>query len=271
MELKKYGAILLDGDGVLWKSNDPMPGINPFFNFLEERGIKWALVTNNNIRTTQNYIEKFAGFGVKATKETIFTSSSVTADYLLGKFGAEARLHVIGMEGLIRSLTEAGFRFTQGEEQPQDSVAAVVAGMDREINLTKIKIAMRLIHNGADFIATNTDASFPTPEGLSPGTGMVIGALQFASSVKPYIVGKPYPAIFQAALKALDTEVENTLMVGDRLETDILGAKQLGIDTAAVLSGITSECEIELNDTKPDFIYQDISALHRALCEVYAL
>jgi ribonucleotide monophosphatase NagD (HAD superfamily) len=98
---------------------------------------------------------------------------------------------------------------------------------------------------------------------------MVIGALQFTSGVKPYIAGKPYPAIFQTALKALKATVEDTLMVGDRLETDILGANQIGMHTAAVLTGVTSWEEIQRKDIKPDFIFQDITALQEALSEVY--
>ncbi len=269
MGLKKYTAILLDGDGVLWKSNDPIPGISPFFDFLVEQGIKWALLTNNNTRTAQNYLDKLNGFGIPAGPDSVFTSSTVTADYLLGKYGAGTKLHVIGMEGLTHTLADAGFQITIGEEQPQDGIAAVVAGMDRELNHEKVKIAMRLILEGADFVATNTDPSYPTPEGINPGTGMVIGALQFSSGVKPYIAGKPYPAIFQAALKKLNAEVEETLMVGDRLETDILGANKIGLDTAAVLTGVTSREEILAKDIKPDFIYQDIAALHKALFEVY--
>jgi 4-nitrophenyl phosphatase len=144
-----------------------------------------------------------------------------------------------------------------------------VAGMDRAINHEKIKIAMRLILEGADFVATNTDGSYPTPEGINPGTGMVIGALQFTSGVKPYIAGKPYPAIFQTALKTLGVSLEKALMVGDRLETDILGANQLGIQTAAVLTGVTSRKEIAYKDIKPDLVFEDISALHQALKEVY--
>ena len=128
---------------------------------------------------------------------------------------------------------------------------------------------MRLIMGGADFIATNTDGSFPTPEGINPGTGTVIGALQFASGTKPYVVGKPQPAIFQTALKALNSRPEETLMVGDRLETDILGANLLGIQTAAVLTGVTSREEISLNAIQPDFIFDDITSLHQALEEVY--
>jgi len=269
MELRKFTAILLDGDGVLWKSNDPIPGINSLFDFLTEKGIKWALLTNNNTRTAQNYIDKLKGFGIPAGLGSVFTSSTVTADYLLGKYGPGTNLHVVGMEGLIDTLLEAGFQITVGEEQPKDGVAAVVAGMDLELNHEKVKIAMRLILDGADFVATNTDPSYPTPEGINPATGMVIGALQSTSGVKPYIAGKPYPAIFQTALKALNATVEETLMVGDRLETDILGANQIGMHTAAVLTGVTTREEIQRKDIKPTFIFQDILALQKALSEVY--
>jgi HAD superfamily hydrolase (TIGR01450 family) len=158
---------------------------------------------------------------------------------------------------------------SHGEQQPKNQVAAVVAGMDREINHEKIKIAMRLIHNGADFVATNTDGSYPTPEGISPGTGMVIGALQFASGVEPYVAGKPYPAIFNTALNTLGVNTDESLMVGDRLNTDILGANQLGIDTAAVLTGVDSLEDIQRSNIKPDFIFDDIIALRLALKEVY--
>ena len=270
MKHSKYTAVLLDGDGVLWKSNDPIPGINSFFDFLAANQIKWALLTNNNTRTAQNYIDKLQGFGIPADHHCVFTSSTVTADHLLDKYGPGTKLHVVGMEGLTRTLLDAGFQITVGEEQPQDGVLAVVAGMDRELNHEKVKIAMRLILDGADFIATNTDPSYPTPEGINPGTGMVIGALQATSGVKPYIAGKPYPAIFHIALKALNAEVEETLMVGDRLETDILGANQIGMHTAAVLTGVTSREEIQHKNIKPDFIYQDITALQEALQKVYA-
>lgn len=269
MTLKKYAAILLDGDGVLWKSNDPIPGINPFFEFLSTNQVHWALLTNNNTRTAGDYIEKLNRFGIPAGNNSVFTSSTVTADYLLEKYGPGTHLHVVGMDGLIRTLQEAGFMITHGEQQPRNSVAAVVAGMDREINHEKIKIAMRLILAGADFVATNTDGSFPTPEGINPGTGMVIGALQFTSGVEPYIAGKPYPAIFNTSLQALGADASDVLMVGDRLETDILGANQLGIQTAAVLTGVTSREEIAQKDIKPDFIFEDIRALQQALSEVY--
>ena len=269
MKLQKYKTILLDGDGVLWRSNQPIPGIKPFFDLLNDLGVRWALLTNNNTRTAQDYIDKLENFGIPTDPSSVFTSSTVTADYLLENYGKDAVLHVVGMDGLTRTLKDAGFQFTIGEEIPENSVTAVVAGMDREINLQKITIAMRLIMDGADFIATNTDGSFPTPDGINPGTGTVIGALQFASGIEPYVVGKPQPAIFQTALKVLGSKIENTLMVGDRLNTDILGANKLGIQTAAVLTGVTSRDEINQSVIKPDFIFEDIRSLHLALEEVY--
>ncbi len=269
MKLTKFKTILLDGDGVLWKSDNPIPGINPFFEFLVENRINWALLTNNSTRTAQDYINKLEKFGVSANSNSVFTSSTTTAEYLLNRFGPGAPLHVIGMDGLTKTLKDAGFQISIGEENPAKEVVAVVAGMDRQINHQKIKIAMRLIMNGTAFIATNTDGSFPTPEGINPGTGMVIGALQFASGVKPFVTGKPHPFIFQAALNGFGATPEDTLMVGDRLETDILGASNHGIRTAAVLTGVTSREEISRGDIKPDFIYEDISQLHQALLEVY--
>jgi len=271
MKLQKFTTILLDGDGVLWKSNQPIPGIKPFFDLLNDLGVRWALLTNNNTRTAQDYIDKLENFGIPGGPSSVFTSSTVTADYLIEKYGKDAVLHVVGMDGLTRTLKDAGFLFTTGEEIPEKSVTAVVAGMDREINLQKITIAMRLILGGADFIATNTDGSFPTPDGINPGTGTVIGALQFASGTEPYVVGKPQPAIFQTALKVLGSKVEDTLMVGDRLNTDILGANKLGIQTAAVLTGVTSRDEINQSEIKPDFIFEDIRSLHHALEKVYGL
>ncbi len=270
MELKKYQAVLLDGDGVLWKSDQPFPGIRDFFNFLNGNGVSWALLTNNNTRTARAYIEKLAGFGIQADDRSVFTSSTVTAEHLLEKYGPDAYLHVVGMDGLTATLKEAGFSFSHGEEIPGKPVTAVVAGMDREINLEKITIAMRLILNGADFIATNTDGSFPTPEGIKPGTGTVIGALHYASGTAPYVVGKPQPAIFETALRALGVDPDQALMVGDRLETDILGANRMGIDSAAVLTGVTSREEIKNHQVQPDFIFEDIADLHQALKEVYS-
>ena len=121
---------------------------------------------------------------------------------------------------------------------PGHEVVAVAAGMDRALTHDKVKVAMRLIHGGAEFVATNTDGSFPTPDGLNPGTGMVIGALQATSGVAPTIMGKPERAIYDVSMRAMKADPLTTAMLGDRLNTDILGAQRVGIGTIGVLSGV---------------------------------
>jgi len=127
MKLSSYKAILFDGDGVLWKSDLPLSGINPLFDFLSETGIKWALLTNNNTHTVQSYINKLTKFGIPADQNSVFTSSNTTADYLLERFGAGTPLHVVGMDGLKQTLLDASFTISSGAEMPDNEVVAVVA------------------------------------------------------------------------------------------------------------------------------------------------
>ena len=267
MKANQIKTIFLDGDGVLWRAETAMEGLEHFFKVIDQQSIQWALLTNNNTRTAEYYVQKLQGFGIATEREQVFTSSTVTAAYLRQRFGEGARLHVIGMHGLIETLQEAGFSLTIGDEQPKDERMAVVAGMDRQITHEKIKIAMRLIQGGAAFIATNTDGSFPTPEGLNPGTGMVIGALQATSGVKATVIGKPEAAIFESALKQFNADRATTVMVGDRLETDILGAKKSGLCSIAVLTGVVSREEATTSVIQPDYIFKDITALANALDE----
>ena len=269
-KLRDFNTILFDGDGVLWKADTPIDSIQPLFAYLNEKGINWALLTNNNTKTVQNYVDKLIQFGVPADRNRVFTSSSTTASYLMEKFGPGAAVHVVGMDGLLVTLEEAGFQISTGETPPDHPVVAVVAGMDRELTHDKIKIAMRLIIGGADFIATNTDGSFVTPDGFNPGTGMVIGALQFTSGKVPTVMGKPEAAIYQTAMKRFNADPADTLMVGDRLNTDILGANRLGIATAMVLTGVNSREDAVFGEIKPDMIYEDITALLQALQDAHS-
>lgn len=254
MNFDNIETLLIDGDGVLWRADEPVPGLNRFFDILQERNIAWALLTNNNTRTVDAYVQKLAHFGVPVTREEIFTSSTVTAAYLGEKYGHGAAVHAVGMSGLLDTLAEAGFRVSTGEEMPDHDVVAVAAGMDRELTVAKVKVAMRLIMAGAEFVATNTDGSFPTPDGLSPGTGMVIGALQFASGIAPTVMGKPERAIYDVAMQALGAQRETTVMIGDRLNTDILGAQRVGIRTIAVLSGVNTAEDIANSSVNPDWV-----------------
>lgn len=265
VNLKRIDTILLDGDGVLWRADSPITGIQDLFATLNEQGINWALITNNNTHTIETYVNKLARFGIQANPSQIFSSSSVTATYLLERYSQGAHLHVVGMDGLITTLQDAGFNVNTGEQMPPEPVVAVVAGMDRELTHEKVKVALRLLLGGASFIATNTDGSFVTPEGFNPGTGMVIGALQATSGIEPIVIGKPQAAIFEAAMKRFQTTPERTLMVGDRLNTDILGANRLGIQTVAVLTGVTSRDELSSSEIQPDWVLEDIKELNQVI------
>ena len=267
MDLDNLRTLLIDGDGVLWRGDRAIPGLDHFAAVLRRRSIRWALLTNNNTRTVADYMTKLSGFGLDADASMVFSSSTVTADYLKARYGVGAPVHAVGMSGLIEALKEAGFDLTHGEQAPVHDVVAVAAGMDRDLTYEKVKIAIRLIFNGAEFVATNTDGTYPTPDGLSPGTGMVIGALQASSGVVPTVIGKPERAIFEAAMKTLDADVVTTAMIGDRLETDILGAQRVGIATIGVLSGVSTKEQLDSNEIQPDVVYESIAEVAQALDE----
>jgi len=267
MDLSTLTTLMIDGDGVLWRSDEPMPGLRRFFDALDRRGIKWALLTNNNTRTVDDYVQKLGRFGVEIDPSAVFTSSTATAAYLKQAYGEGARVHAVGMRGLIDTLRDAGFVVTTGEEVPPHPVVAVAAGMDRAITHAKIKVAMRLILAGAEFVATNTDPNFPTSDGLSPGTGMVIAALETVSGVAPRVIGKPEPPIYEAAMRHLGANPATTAMIGDRLDTDILGAQRAGIGTIAVLTGVATRAQIAEGDIRPDLIFDSIVELTQALVD----
>lgn len=265
MKLEKLKTLLIDGDGVLWHSTEPVPGLGRFFDVLDRRGINWALLTNNNTQTVDTYVNKLRGFDIEADPSMVFTSSTVTADYLMRRYGKGAPLYVIGMAGLIDTLKAAGFDVHHGDSPPPCEVVAVAAGMDRQLTFEMVKIAMRLIFGGAEFVATNTDGSYPTPEGIVPGTGMVIGALRGTACVEPTVLGKPEPAMYEAAIQHFNADRETTAMIGDRLETDILGAQRAGIGSIAVLTGITNPEQLATSDIQPDHVFDSIKELSDAL------
>ena len=265
MDLDRLETLLIDGDGVLWRDDRPIPGLGRFFDILRLRGIRWALLTNNNTRVVHEYLNKLAGFGIQADVGQIFTSSTATAAYLMKRYGPGAPVHAVGMRGVIETLQDAGFLVSFGEEMPDHDVVAVAAGMDRNLTYDKAKVATRLILGGAEFVATNTDGTYPTPEGLSPGTGMTIGALRGTTGVTPTVIGKPEQAIFTAALEAMTADKATTAMIGDRLETDILGAQRLGIPTIGVLTGVTTREEMAESDIQPDVVYESIAELAEVL------
>lgn len=258
MPLSEIKALVSDMDGVLWRGDDKLPAMEDLFVFLREQNIPFVLATNNSGRHTDNYIQKLAKMGVPNIRtQELVTSATATVDYLNQQYPNGARLFVIGNEGLFQTLQEADFTITD------TNVDAVVVGLDFNFSYAKARQATLLIRNeGAGFIGTNPDTTFPSPEGLVPGAGSLIGMLQLTTDITPVIIGKPKRAMFEVALQRLGTNANETLMLGDRLNTDIEGGYNAGLKTALVLTGVNSREDI--SDIQPDYIFDNLPTLLQA-------
>ena len=253
LELTKITHLIIDMDGVLYLGDKPMPRLVEFFNFLRQHSIEFILATNNSTRTPQEYVDKLAGMGVNVSPDEILVSGEATARFLAQSYPQGTRIHVFGMPSLKQAMTDQGFVLAD------DSVELVVASMDRNLTYEKLAQATILIHGGARFYATNLDPTHPSERGLLPGTGSIILALEAASGVKPTVVGKPEPILFQLAIEQMNADCETTAVIGDRVATDIVGGKRAGLKTICVLSGASDRAEAE--DINTDLIIEDIAHL----------
>lgn len=251
MTLAHIDALIMDMDGVLWRGDQPLPGLTPLFDYLHAQQIPYALATNNSSKTVAEYAAKLARFGLEAPPERIITSGVATARYLK-KRSPGARVYVVGMPGLVQTMADAGFTIAD------EDVAFVVAGIDRGLTYAKVATANRLIRQGATFIGTNPDRTFPLPTGPAPGAGSILAAIATASDQEPTIIGKPYAAMFEQALDVVQTPAARTAMVGDRLETDILGGQRAGLRTVLVCTGINRREDLAASPVQPDFVFDDL-------------
>lgn len=250
--------LITDMDGVLWRAQEPMPGIVEFFRFLRAENVRFVCATNNASVLAAKLAERLQGWGTDVTPDEIVTSSTATADYLAAMLPPGSRLYVIGMEGLRAPLIDRGFELAE-HDVATANVAAVVVGIDWNVTYSQLKRAALLIRAGAQFIGTNGDRTFPTPEGIIPGNGSLLALIETATDVKPIVIGKPEPVLYEMSLKAMNAVPAETLVLGDRLETDILGAVRLNLKSVMVLSGVTRREELAHSDYQPDWVFDDIS------------
>jgi len=255
-------AFIIDMDGVLWKGHRPMPGLVEFFQTLRERQIKFVLATNNASKTPEQYVSKLAGMGVTVARDEILTSAQAAALYLRQKSANGAKVFAIGEEGVRQALAETGLTLTDLYEV---DAQFVVCGMDHGLSWDKLATATLNIRAGARFIGTNPDVTFPTERGITHGNGAVLAAIQAATGVAPVIIGKPEPIMYQLAMTRLGVAPAETAAIGDRLETDILGAVRAGIRSVFVLSGVSSRGQLAGLDYQPTWVMQDIREVTKAL------
>lgn len=255
-ELKTIKNFILDMDGVLYRGKQLLPGAKEFLTFLQEENVPFLLLTNNATMTPARRVERLASLGIQVKESNILTSSQAAALYLRKVARPGATVYVIGEEGLCQPLLEHGFRVV--EDKAADFV---VVGMDRKLTYEKLKRATLSIRAGARFIATNPDRTFPSEEGLVPGAGAIVAALEASTDVKPEVIGKPETAIFEMALEKMGVGKEGTAVVGDRLETDILGAGRAGLKSILLLCGVSSKKDLEKAEIGPDFVFEDLAHL----------
>ncbi|HMN61399.1 MAG TPA: HAD-IIA family hydrolase [Anaerolinea sp.] len=255
MDFARIKGLILDMDGVLWLGSQPLLDMQAFFSTMKDRGMKVVLATNNATKSVSQYQEKLQGYGVPLPAEQIVNSAMSAAYYLKQKHPHGGRVFVVGEEGLAETMRDWGF------QPAEEHVVAVVAGLDRTLTYAKLARAVRLIRDGVEFVGTNPDLTYPSPEGLTPGAGSVLAFIEAGSGVKPVITGKPQPFMFNLALQRMGLAPEEVLAVGDRLDTDILGGQRAGCRTAVVLSGVATQQEVDAWFPAPDLVIDNLSDL----------
>jgi 4-nitrophenyl phosphatase len=260
-DLHAIRAVISDMDGVLWRGERLLPGVAEFFSGLRGQRIPFVLATNNATATFPEIARRLESVGLDLRIEETLTSANAAASFLRHQLPAGAPVLAVGEEGLTTALTRAGFRLVQDAAGAQ----AVVAGLDRHVTWQKLTEAALAIQAGALFVATNLDATFPSERGLVPGAGALIAVLVTATSCHPILIGKPEPLLFLEALEILQSPAQSTLVVGDRIETDILGGQRAGMPTALVLTGVTTREMLTASPHQPDWVFEDLPALQRAM------
>lgn len=258
LDLTTIKALVIDMDGVLWRGNTFLPGYEAFFEFIQDRAMPFVLATNNASKTPQQYIDRLAKGGITVQRHHVMSSALATAAYLEKQLSPGAKLYVIGEDGLREAVDEAGFIRVKDASEPAE---AVVVGLDTQLSYDKLKQATLLIRRGAKFVATNGDLTFPVENGFVPGTGSILAALKASTEVDPTVIGKPAAFMFDVSVEKMGCDHQQTVMLGDRLETDILGAKNAGIKTILVTSGVDNQDSVRQKGIEPDAIFSGIEEL----------
>lgn len=248
--------LLIDMDGVLYRGHTALPGGQALISFLEREGLGYLLVTNNSTLSPAQFSARLATMGLTVDAAHIMTSGTATAEYLTTVAKPGARINVVGEPGLVQQLESRGFVAVTDRHADY-----VVAGWDKTLTYEKLKQGCLAIRDGAIFIGTNADKTYPLEHDIIPGAGSILAALIASTDVQPLIVGKPETIMIEQCLRLLGARAAETGMLGDRMDTDILGGYRAGLRTILVLTGISTLEEVAQSQVKPDLIYQDLPAL----------
>ncbi|MEV6328371.1 HAD-IIA family hydrolase [Streptomyces sp. NPDC051909] len=253
-ERKPIESWLTDMDGVLMHEGIPVPGADAFIKKLRDSGLPFLVLTNNSIYTARDLNARLSRIGLDVPTENIWTSALATAKFLDNQHpGGSA--YVIGEAGLTTALHEVGYVLTDTDPD------FVILGETRTYSFEAMTKAVRLINNGARFIATNPDETGPSAEGALPATGAVAALITKATGKDPYFVGKPNPLMMRTGLNAIGAHSETSAMIGDRMDTDILAGLEAGMETFLVLTGLTASGDVDKFPYRPTHIKDSIADL----------
>ena len=262
MKISNYRNLIIDMDGVLWRGNTALPGLEDFVSTIRNTKIRMVLATNNSSSTVDQYISKLKRMGVHVTPEEILTSAQATGSYLYKIAPKRSRVFVIGGDGITNAIRDHEFVITE------DDPDYVVIGIDKNITWEKLNTAVMNIRAGAKFIGTNPDTTYPTENGVGVGNGAILAAVKVATGISPLVIGKPETPIYEQALQRLKSNSSDTLMIGDRLDTDILGAQRAGINTLLVLTGVTTLEMSKASVVQPDLVLTGLPEITSGLLAV---
>jgi NagD protein len=243
---------LTDMDGVLVREEHALPGATEFLARLVERDRRFLVLTNNSIFTPRDLSARLQHVGLHVPEEAIWTSALATARFLADQLpGGSA--YVIGEAGITTALHEVGYTLTDRDPD------FVVLGETRTYSFEAITRAIRLVEDGARFIATNPDVTGPSEQGPLPATGSVAALITKATGRDPYFVGKPNPMMLRSALNQIEAHSENTVLVGDRMDTDVVAGIEAGLETILVLTGSTRRADVERFPWRPSRVLESIA------------
>lgn len=246
-------SVISDMDGVIYRGSKLIDGANEFVGRMISSETKFLFLTNNSEQTPRDLKQKLEKMGINGLTENNFITSAMATAMFLKQQKEYATAYVLGGGGLINELYNVGFTISQHNPD------YVVVGKTSGFNFETLKTAVRLIQNGAKFIGTNPDMLDPTEHGIEPACGTILAAIEAASGKKPYIIGKPNSLMMMMAAKKLGVHPEESVMIGDRMDTDIVGGMEAGMKTCLVLSGVSKTEDIDEFPYNPDYIFNSVA------------
>ncbi len=252
-----FTTYLIDLDGVIYRGNALLPGAKEFIAWLETHHKKYLFLTNNSFASETQVLKKLAHLGITANASHVLGAGQAAVKNIARRF-PHALVYLVGEQPLQDMLHAHQLRVADLETHQAD---VVFVGLDRHFDYKKLTGAVLAIRGGAHFIAVNRDALLPIAGGFVPGCGTMVAAIEAGSGVTPEVMGKPEPTLLQEAMRTLNSQPDETVMIGDSLNVDIRGGKAAGTHTLLVLSGNSSREDVMTSSIKPDYIYQDIAAV----------